>query len=312
MNPLNIFGNFFFNNPNSKFQDFNVRRFESDSNVIHSDWAEVAYFLGPHDNFGNTVKDGDTNGDSSNGKIALPYYTLYRQQKVVLPKHNISNVNTDLDYNTYLPQYNTDSFSDISHQAYEYSAPQTMPIVPSKQLIRFNSPSDLTIPWKRMGNRNFDNLGSQKANKALFSEFGNASPKAFTDILATNVISFDVKLLTDNYYDYEDLFTIVNRLPYTNHLAVTNYSPHAVFDTWTNDQGGVSYSGTPLPVYDFGIIDGSTSKWRPTSSQKSNDKIPIWDWTNGKGLLIKSIQISIRVWDQKSNSAKMFVVVQKL
>jgi hypothetical protein len=64
----------------------------------------------------------------------------------------------------------------------------------------------------------------------LFSEFLNTSGNVNTDIIATNVISFDVKLLVDDQYDYEGLFTILNRTPYSLNPAVGNYLPSAVFD----------------------------------------------------------------------------------
>jgi hypothetical protein len=132
------------------------------------------------------------------------------------------------------------------------------------------------------------------------------------------VISFDVKLLTDDQYDYETLNTILNRTPYSLNPAVGNYLPSLVFDTWTTDQGS---STLPVPKYDLGEWNTTPNKWQP-SIPASNATIPVWGWYQAsanpadkkpyKGIQIKAVQISLRVWDQKSNTAKMFVVVQKL
>jgi len=147
----------------------------------------------------------------------------------------------------------------------------------------------------------------------LFSEFVSPSTKVNTDIIATNVISFDIKLLTDLRYDYEDLTTILSQGSYSSYPPVNNYgSPNPrVFDTWTTDQG--SSSNPAVPKYDFGFWNNFTGKWQPSGNTAGNNSlIPVWNATNNTGLNIKAIQISLRIWDQKSNTAKMFVVVQKL
>ena len=308
------FPNLFYNTTNTPLgmKDANIRRFESDPSLIHSDWAEVAYFLGPHDatnvKYPSPTPDGYTDGKSG---PALPYFNLYRQQRMVLPSYNIAGVT--------LP-----GIIQNSQISYEMGTPS------------FNKPSDLTVPWKRsMGNRtNISNTsGALTANHylgkpnstppptprllPLFTEY-IGSTTANTDIIATNVISFDVKLLTDDQYDYETLNTILNRMPYSLNPAVGNYLPSLVFDTWTTDQGS---STLPVPKYDLGELNTIPNKWQP-SIPASSATIPVWGWYQAsamlnvykpyKGIQIKAVQISLRIWDQKSNSAKMFVVVQKL
>jgi type II secretory pathway pseudopilin PulG len=281
------FGNIFFNVAGTPLgmTDSNIRRFESNANFIHSDWAEVAYFLGPH-NAGVVIADGSTDGKDN--PPALPYFNLYRQQRLVLPSFNISGVS--------LPGVTAAIREEISCVTFTGT---------------FNKPSDLTVPWKRMGNRNLNHLGNHTG--PLFSEFPNTSTRVNTDIIATNVISFDVKLLTDNQYDYQSLSTILGATGlYNVHVPVNNYgSPNPrVFDTWTTDQGNAANT---IPKYDFGIWNSITGKWQPSGNTLGNNSlIPVWNWNNNTGLNIKAVQISLRVWDQKSNTAKMFVIVQKL
>ena len=292
------FGNIFFNGAGTPLgmTDSNIRRFESNANLIHSDWAEVAYFLGPHNAGATPVADGNTDG--KNNPPSLPYFNLYRQQKLVLPSFNISGVT--------LPVATAAIKEEISCET---------------STGTFNKPSDLTVPWKRMGNRTLNHLGNRVG--PLFSEFVNPSSKVNTDIIATNVISFDVKLLTDLRYDYEDLTTILSQGSYSAYPPVLNYAlangnaAIRVFDTWTTDQGGPAYPPNPppnppnnLPIYDLGTFQNS--KWAPSANLANPSFIPVWNRAKSTGLNIKAVQISLRVWDQKSNTAKMFVIVQKL
>jgi len=285
------FGNIFFNGAGTPLgmTDSNIRRFESNANLIHSDWAEVAYFLGPHNAGATPVADGNTDGKTN--PPSLPYFNLYRQQKLVLPSFNISGVT--------LPVATAAIKEEISCET---------------STGTFNKPSDLTVPWKRMGNRTLNHLGNRVG--PLFSEFVNPSSKVNTDIIATNVISFDVKLLTDLRYDYEDLTTILSQGSYSAYPPVSNYAlangnaAIRVFDTWTTDQGNAANS---IPKYDFGFWNNITGKWQPSGNTAGNNSlIQVWNVANNTGLNIKAVQISLRIWDQKSNTAKMFVVVQKL
>ena len=285
------FGNIFFNGAGTPLgmTDSNIRRFESNANLIHSDWAEVAYFLGPHNAGATPVADGNTDG--KNNPPSLPYFNLYRQQKLVLPSFNISGVT--------LPVATAAIKEEISCET---------------STGTFNKPSDLTVPWKRMGNRTLNHLGNRVG--PLFSEFVNPSSKVNTDIIATNVISFDVKLLTDLRYDYEDLTTILSQGSYSAYPPVSNYAlangnaAIRVFDTWTTDQGNAANS---IPKYDFGFWNNITGKWQPSGNTAGNNSlIQVWNVANNTGLNIKAVQISLRIWDQKSNTEKMFVIVQKL
>ena len=357
LKPIKLaFGNTFFNVVNNPVQatdtpkgmtDSNIRRFESTPDRIHSDWAEVAYFLGPH-NAGVATLVADGNTDGKNNPPSLPYFNLYRQQKLVLPNYNIEGAALPLlDQNLGIisanpVDYNPNLDANLNPKigillAKDYFSGLSFHL-DNNSKIEFNKPSDLTVPWKRMGNRtNTVNtpptsppnpppsvgltpasypkhyLGYPQINMPLFSEFPTTSNKVNTDIIATNVISFDVKLLTDNQYDYQSLATILGAAGfYNSHFPVGNYgSPNPrVFDTWTTDQGNAANS---IPKYDFGIWNSITGKWQPSGNTLGNNSlIPVWNWNNNTGLNIKAVQISIRVWDQKSNTAKMFVVVQKL
>ncbi|RLS25180.1 MAG: type II secretion system protein, partial [Planctomycetota bacterium] len=186
------FGNTFFNGPGTPkgMIDSNIRRFETTSGRVHSDWAEVAYFLGPH-NVGVATPVADGNTDGKNNPPSLPYFNLYRQQKLVLPSYNIegaalplldqnlgiisanpidNNVNLDANLNPKIGVLlANDYFSGLSFH------------LDSNSKIDFNKPSDLTVPWKRMGNRTFTGLtanhylGKPPVNTPLFSEYTSST-----------------------------------------------------------------------------------------------------------------------------------------
>ena len=308
---LGAFPNVFFNNSAgtpptpSEMKDSNIKRFETSTTSVHSRWAEVAYFLGPHNagNF-NPIPDGTTDGKSG---LALPLFNLYRQQRLLLPELAGTTLPSIPDN-----AVNRDVLSDFSYHPYEINN--------AGPILKFNTPADLTVPWKRMGNRQYNNLGSPITAPLTpkFNEFTAVSNRYLTDIIATNVVSFDVRFLTDDRNDYEDLLTILSQPAYSTNLAVTNYATLTglgtarCFDTWTTDQGGPAFPAGNLPIYDYGTY--VLGKWAPTPPYNNLNptRIPVWNTVSNTGLNVKAIQVSIRVWDQKSNSAKMFVVVQKL
>ena len=371
------------------FRDYNTKRFEDNPNFVHSQWAEVAYFLGPNlkaqtvgYNYPISTNLPYTDGKDPQGNPIrkMPLYTLYRRQKMVLPEiGQLADRNEAMvsppPYEASLPPLSigiqNSEYITMQDVLGEYSfwpnfvnfkeiqsAPGNI-----RQLV-FNSPKDLTIPWKRMGNRYTDLLGSPVVTNMnphismppsvagppvngilgpLFTE--NTLSNEFTDVLATNVISFDIRLLTDDRLDYEDLYTILSQpayaglkyppvsspylinphngiynyanmgtlLGYSNFIAIDN-PLRRVFDTWTTSlKETVSVRNLSIPKsdYDQGEFNSVPGKWQP-NNVPSLGLIPVWNQLKKTGLQVKAVQISIRIWDSRSNSARLFVLVQKV
>ena len=250
----------------------NFQRYDFNLGVLHSQWAEIAYFT-------------KANNRTANG---TPLMDLYRQQRAILPSNSEANV---LALNgTNLLQY--ENFS----------------CKPNAGKIYFNSPSDLTIPSNRM---------ASGLPNTLYAN---------SDLLITDVISFDVRILPD--YSLND-FSLISALPYNSYRynqKLNTQNPPCMFDTWTTGNDGTNQ-------YDLG--DFSTGVWQPTAwdSNKTNfppmgtdinpaTLIPIWNhnrngmsgniFTPSKGLRINAIQVSIRIWDEKSQKAREFKIIQRI
>ena len=257
----------------------NSQRYDFTPGILHSQWAEIAYFT-------------KANNRTANG---TPLMDLYRQQRAILPSNSEANA---LALNgTNLLQY--ENFSCKSNAGKIY----------------FNSPSDLTMPNYRMA----PVPGSVPVLNTLYPN---------SDLLITDVISFDVRILPD--YSLND-FCLISALPYNAYrynqkLNIQN--PPCTFDTWTTRNDGTNQ-------YDLGGFDPTTDVWQPTAWDSNNTNytlmgtgvnpatlIPIWNhnrsgmagniFTPNKGLRINAIQVSIRIWDEKSQKAREFKIIQRL
>src|SRR5207249_4237376 len=97
------------------------------------------------------------------------------------------------------------------------------------------------------------------------------------------VISFDVQVLVAGGTDFVDLST------FTSNNSAFPGTP-AVFDTWSQAQDW---------LYDY-------SNWNPNPNAK-----PAATWLPLQ-LRIQAIQITIRVWDLKSQLARQITIVQDM
>lgn len=259
LNANNLFYPSLTNNPTQGMYDANIKRFETDPNLIHSQWAEVAYFIGPYGPNTGIVpgtSPSNTNGLAkplptgyTGGTNSLPLYTLYRQQRLLLPDmsalSNYTEPTVAAPYQSTRPpiritiptplEYDALKKSTIEYSFRPNFANTGTPTPPTT--MHFNTTRDLTVPWKRAGFRDLGHLGfpyhkTDNTTYPLFPEFTNLTTNSLenTDVLATNVISFDVRFLTDDRMEFEDLFTVFNQYdpitnsqPYKNHQAYWNY-----------------------------------------------------------------------------------------
>jgi prepilin-type N-terminal cleavage/methylation domain-containing protein len=281
---LGIVSNFSINFNTSKIlkDSENSKRYDFFPEVLHSMWAEIAYFvkLNP--------------SKTANGTQLMD---LYRQQKLILPSNaEINALNIPYAANSIY-----ETFSCRSDGA-------------TPPAFYFNSASDLTSPANRM---------------VTNTTFSNAN-LLNSDLLLTDVISFDVRILPDSSLNDFQLLSNVLKTK-TSYLPSPSFLPNPpnpltsndgynfmssngnypiYFDTWTlNRQGAIKY--------DLG--DFSTGVWQP--SAWGSTRIPFWyyQWSPGlnnyypvKGLRINAIQVSIRVWDEKSQKAREFKLIQRL
>ncbi len=108
-------------------------------------WAEVAWFLQPQINL-VTLQPDTTMPDPVAGSPAVPLFTLYRRQRLLVPDNNL-----------------------VSLALATATPPVIPPVIPSTQYanylevsccpdaktagasLYFNNPTDITVPWRRFG-----------------------------------------------------------------------------------------------------------------------------------------------------------------
>ncbi len=132
--------------PDARFQD---------GNFFSSQWAEIAYFLGPK--IGTT-----TDATNPNETKGTPLYGLYRVQRVVVPQ--------DKDIDGIIPNGALSQYGEFS----------CVPDASGK--LDFNTPSQLARYPLPTNTRSFD-YASYKANPG----FGSS-------LLLTNVVSFEIQI----------------------------------------------------------------------------------------------------------------------
>jgi type II secretory pathway pseudopilin PulG len=238
-----------------------------------SQWYEVAYFLRP-------------TGDNANG---TPRYTLYRRQRLAV----VDNV--ALNWTSQIPAAQLTNYSEVSCNV-------------NGNNLYFNSPTDLTVPDRRFGmsvpplgtslgglNAPIVDLNNNPVTgTGIYPIFGDTSPVGQNpalqgaDILVTDVISFEVKVLTATGTDFVDVYGLGN----SNNPAFKATGP-MVFDTWSS-------------------VKDSFSDYSTWATPNAGASIPLFQDATGKPLIIKALKITIRVWDLKTQTSRQITMVQDM
>ncbi len=249
-------------------------------------WAEVAWFLQP--SISPTGQPDTTVTDPTTGAAPQQLYTLYRRQRLLVPDNSL------------ITQANTPPGGIRNAQAANCLELSCWPN-PANGFLYFNSPLDITDPQRRFG-------GGTGAFTPIPQGQGVLSG---SDIQLTDVVSFDVRMLVSGISPAPDpfvsLFTTYpppsppNVNVFSSPINYLNGNPAfggtMVFDTWTsiNDGLGNSYAQWNSP---------GTTNPNPATS------IPLWNGTSGP--IIQAIQISIRIWDAKTNQTRQVTIVQAM
>jgi hypothetical protein len=261
-------------------------------------WGEVAWFLLPSINPTTNQSDTTSPDQAAMNQSAnlqgnpVQLFTLYRRQRLAVPDNNLVP-----------PQPLT---ALTANQLLEWSCWQNN----TNNSWYFNSPTDLTVPNRRL-------LGI--LNPPTFQAIPQGlSGLSGSDIQLTDVVSFDVRLLILPSQgitvpgSIDPFVTLQTTNPATGanvFLAYQNRNPiydptgtgSSVFDTWTS--------------LNDGIAGQNYSQWNvpSTPTNPNNAAIPLW---NGSLLppapIILAIQISIRVWDSKTNQTRQVTMVQAM
>ncbi|HEY7309082.1 MAG TPA: prepilin-type N-terminal cleavage/methylation domain-containing protein [Gemmataceae bacterium] len=246
-------------------------------------WAEVAWFLQPSMNLTTGAQDATvTDTQNINPLTGQPYqpvplWTLVRRQRLLVPDNSLVQPAQ--------PIANAAQFLETS-------------CWPNGANLYFNNPIDITDPQRRFG-------GGTGAYQSLVQQ-GATGALAGADIQLTDVISFDVRLLIQGVTPgvnaaspdpFVTLFAPLLTTPvasggYHNANPAFPITGPLVFDTWSSINDG---------------LGNSYAQWN-VGGQATG--IPLWNGTSGP--IIQAIQISIRIWDLKTNQTRQVTIVQAM
>jgi hypothetical protein len=287
--------------------------------IFKSPYAEVAWWLTKSQS-GNAMTPTDA------GQTSQQLYTLHRRYRLLWPENNVyqpppGGVNPTPAYLA-LPLI-TPGTTGLD----EISIPNSNP---QYTAIQVNRMAEITLPPFRLGMTPTANLpGPYGANPAL----GNAGDSSYAGVLSGNtypiyadtnnnpldividgVLSFDVRVLLWDYTknapasDFVDLTdsSVTSYSAYTNNMGVqlsnnpqyvmtTGGAGPWVFDTWSQQQlGSYDYSGT---------------SW---SNPGTYAAIPTFKNPTGQTIRILAIQITLRLYDFKTETTRQVTMVQNL
>jgi hypothetical protein len=235
-------------------------RFQDVANLYNYQLYEVAYFL------------SDLNQKTPGG---LERYALIRRQKLLVP-HPDSN-GTDVNDVTKNPV----PANAANIQGYSEVSCNTNPLAANAAWLYFNNSNDITVPERRFAmdpNNGIANGGIPiKGGYPLIS--AQDATKAGSDLLLTDVLSFQVMVLFSGQTTFTDLYSAASQN--TNFQAAPR-----VYDTWS--QRPIATDG----VYDY-------SGWATPNTATS---LPIQT-------PITALQITIRIWDVKSQLTRQITFV---
>jgi type II secretory pathway pseudopilin PulG len=266
--------------PGSRFQEpLNT------TTTYNYQWYEVAYYLSP-------TPDVTPSG--------LPRWTLIRRQRLCVPHpDNPAPPNTGIDVNNLNPR--------IPVQA-GYGEVSCRPDPASAGSFYFNDQSDLTVPQRRFGMNQTAGAGgdgglplktSAQGYYPIISDSdtttnGGDPGKAGSDILLTDVLSFQVMVLLQgaNPAQFVDLFDA--SIPAAASGGNSNFTGAGnprVFDTWSSKTDA---------TYDY-------STWATPNTAKS---LPL-NTTAGNTSIV-ALQITLRIWDAKTQQTRQLTFVQNM
>jgi prepilin-type N-terminal cleavage/methylation domain-containing protein len=241
--------------------------------TVLSQWAEVAYFLRP--------LAGDAGSPvTANG---TPLYGLYRRQRLLGPNA--------------APGIPASAWAHY----YDLSFPQP---APGSARVSLNTPVSITRLPNRVGMDPVrpEGLPSKAPPPAPATGVwtlrellgGPNAPQAGDDLLLTDVLSFDVKVLQEGGayngpYDGGLVPAFVDLpAPARGRNATFRAANVSVFDTWSEQ----------------GAYGDATDGWDGTNAS-SPRRLPL-------KMRILAIQVTVRVWDGKSEQARQLSIVQDL
>jgi hypothetical protein len=262
--------------PDSRFAGAGV-------NPFTSPLADVAFYLRP-------ALDAAGNQDKAEGD--LPLYALYMRQQLMVTDNVLVTA--------------ANGGQPVPAQPGFYAEVSAKRDPANANNLYFNGPIDITQPVRRFGmvqnGGNFLAGLYAPTRKAYPTLADDGAPVVGTDLLLTDVISFDVRLLWAAYNpatgaltvapQFVDLYDPGVQAFNMNNPAFQGNGPR-VFDTWSSVQDN---------VYDY-------SAWATAGAATT---VPLYQNAAGQTLTVRAVQITIRIWDSKTSQTRQTSVVVDL
>lgn len=301
------------------------KRYQSSSrSEYRGQWAEVTWWLTPQAGIA-TGQDLDPTTPAAQAG-AQQLYTLRRRMRVLWDRS--SPVSPTMPWVA-----RTRQFRDIS-------IPELAATPTPGTGFHVNTPSTIAFPALRFGARTFtaDRIppntvaGTVPLTDSLYAGLPQNPAQPFgtgtdvnddvPDYVLGDVLSFDVRVLLAGSTDFVDLgHPSVQAYRSGNPAYNPGVAPHVttptyVFDTWTNqDLGQFQYSARdsadPMnPDY--------VQRWERYGTLATVPLYKRWDTTVspnrwvGDEIRIRAIQITLRLWDEKSSFTRQVTLVQEL
>jgi len=246
--------------------------------VYNSQWAEVAYFL----QFQGTTADPHNPGAATGPGVA-PLYGLYRLQWLVPTLNAAAAAAAGNNVTANTP-------SDLANQP-------TVSLLPAGS----PSPTSYSLTYTRGG---FDNPFNFGASPPFYSPSVTGGT---SNLLLNNVVSFNVRI----FQSFSGI-TSLNSTPLnaaTPGLAVVTPVPVGYYDTVVPAQ-----TTDALTTPDAGQFP------RPAFDTSGNMSVRLWDTSAGafisvpvqNSFPVSALEISIRVWDQKTQQTRQITMLQDM
>lgn len=248
-----------------------------DGATFHSQWAEVAYFLRP-------------TSDSTSGDVPMPLYSLYRRHRVVVTAAACDN--NGWNGGNRIPVSQLSSYADISCQEDPDQSGS----------IYLNGEDDLTMPIRRFGMKALQQPDDDDLDQPEHSGLPDTQPDGTTsypkfsddpsqqarfgsDLLITNVVSFDVMVSSGG--DFVDLSNFDGSSSDNTNPAFSAANGPRVFDTWTDQKKG---------KHNYGKSKGQKGHFKDQPLATT----------------LQAVQIRLRVWDPKTQRTQQVTLLQDL
>jgi prepilin-type N-terminal cleavage/methylation domain-containing protein len=273
--------------------------------VLKSQYAEVAWWIAPSLNPDGTQAFTATEP----GQTAQPLFTLCRRVRLIWPEGPNLATNQTPSITTASPAFDEVSAPGPLGATAQVNGPTQATMPPFRFAMNCTAPYGPLLPTT-----DSSYAGVPRDPSYVYPPPVPPYPAPLPrwtvagrvdDIVVDNVLSFDVRLLLDVTQDpsaqFRDLFdqtgsatatsVITPFLTASNNSQYNATSTARVFDTWSSQKIG---------AYDY-------TSWQTPGSYAS---IPMFKNAAGQMIRIQAIQVTLRLWDPKSQLSRQVSMIQ--